>query len=139
MKLCLRTTEPKFACFVLNHLSRINNLPFYMAADAIYPEPPSRIGKITPRKYIDGSPMIYEVLDEIVRVVDKPPMPPKAIYLQLLKFADDGRTEMRLCYYIIGQKPRGKGKWLFGQYATMIRREDFEQLIIKAKEKGWIS
>lgn len=110
-----------------------------MATNAIHPELPNRIGQITRRKYIDGSPMVYEVLDEIVQVVHTPPMPTKAIYLQLLKFADDGRTELRLCYYIIGQKPRGKGKWLFGQYATMIRREDCEQLIKKAKSKGWLS
>ncbi len=102
-----------------------------------YPKPPSRVGKITKRWYIDGSPMEYKVIDEIVHIPES--NPGKAIYLQLLQFADDGRQEMRLCYYMIAHKPRAKGKWAYGQYATMIRKEDLEAIIAKAKRKGWIS
>jgi len=101
------------------------------------PKPPSRIGKVTRRKNIDGSPMVYTVLDEIVHIPRSNPN--KAIYLQMLQFEDDKHKEMRLCYYMIGHKPRGKGKWLYGQFATMIRRDDFEQIMSKALGKGWIS
>ena len=80
--------------------------------------------------------MVYTVLDEIVHI--PPSNPGKAIYLQMLRF-DDGREEMRLCYYMIGHKPRAKGKWLFGQFALMIRREDFDEIMSKAREKGWVS
>lgn len=102
-----------------------------------HPTPPSRIGKITRRKYIDGSPMVYTVTDEIVHIPKS--NPGKAIYLRMLQFEDDGRQEMRLCYYMIAHKSRTKGKWAYGQFAPMIRREDFEEIISKAKSKGWIS
>ena len=101
------------------------------------PPPPSRIGKVTRRKYIDGRPMIYTVVDEIVHITKSNPR--KALCLHLLKFEDDGRTEMRFCYYMIGRKPRGRGRWLFGQFAPMIRRADFEEILARARKKGWIN
>jgi hypothetical protein len=103
----------------------------------MHPKPPSRIGKVTRRQYIDGSPMSYRVLDEIVHVPRG--NRGKAIYLQLLQFEDDGRTEMRLCYYMIGHRGRTKGRWVYAQYAPMIRKKDFEHIISKAREKGWVS
>lgn len=102
-----------------------------------HPKPPSRIGKTTRRKYINGNPMTYTVQDEIVPIPQNNPA--TAIYLQMLQFEDDGRKEMPLCYYMVGHRPRAKGKWLYGQFASMIRKEDFEQIIVKAREKGWIT
>jgi hypothetical protein len=81
--------------------------------------------------------MTYTVLDEIVHI--PPSNPGKALYLQLLRFDNDGREEMRLCYYMIGHQPRGKGKWLFGQFAPMIGRDDFEAMLSLARKKGWIT
>ena len=101
------------------------------------PPPPNRIGKTTRREYIDGSPMAYTVLDEIVHI--PPSNSDKAIYLQMLQFEDDGRKEMRLCYYMIGHQSRVKGKWVYGQFAPMIRKEDFDEIMSKARTKGWIS
>ena len=49
------------------------------------------------------------------------------------------RKEMRLCYFMIGHRPRAKGKWLFGRFAPMIRREDFVEIMSKARKKGWIT
>ncbi len=103
----------------------------------MHPKPPSRIGRVTRRAYINGKPMVYTVLDEIVHI--PPSNPGKAIYLHMLQFEDDGRKEMRLCYYMIGHKPRAKGKWLYGQFAPMIRREDFDQIMSQARAKGWIT
>ena len=74
-----------------------------------YPPLPSRIGKVTKRVFIDGSPMEYTVVDEITRMPAS--TPGKAIYLQLLRFAN-GREELRLCYYMIAHKPRAKGNGL---------------------------
>jgi hypothetical protein len=102
-----------------------------------HPLPPSRIGKVTRRNYIDGRPMVYTVLDEIVYVPET--NLGKAFYLQLLRFEDDGREEMRLCYYMIGHRPRARGKWLFGQFAPMICRKDFDAIMTQAREKGWIT
>jgi len=80
--------------------------------------------------------MVYRVLDEIILI--PPRNKNKAIYLQRLQFEDDNRIELRLCYYMIGQKGRGKGKWLFGQFATMITPEDLESILSSARKKGWI-
>ena len=101
------------------------------------PKPPNRIGQVTKRKDIFGNPMIYEVLDEIVHI--PPSNSGKAIYLQKLQFEPDKKIEFRLCYYMIGQKGRGKGKWLYGQFATMIGKEDLEYVLLQARERGWIS
>ncbi len=80
--------------------------------------------------------MIYKVLDEIVYI--PPSNPGKAIYLQRLQFEPDKQIELRLCYYMIGQKGRGKGKWLYGQFAAIIRQEDLECILSQARERGWI-
>jgi hypothetical protein len=100
------------------------------------PPLPSNIGKTKPLTYIDGSTTTYTVLDEIRRI----PLsnPGKALYLQVLQFADDDRKEMRLCYYMIAHRPRMKGKWVFGQFAPMIREEDFRYLIAEAQKRGWV-
>ena len=102
------------------------------------PQPPNHVGD--PPKaltYIDGRMTTYKVLDEITRI--PPSNPGKALYLQLLQFADDGRKEMRLCYFMIAHRPRMRGKWVFGQFAPMIREEDFSYLIAEARKRGWIS
>ena len=98
---------------------------------------PSRVGKVTKRKDIFGDPMIYEVIDEIVHI--PPSKPGKAIFFQKLQFEPDKKIQFRLCYYMIGQKGRGKGKWLYGQFATMIGKEDLEIILAQARERGWIS
>jgi hypothetical protein len=98
---------------------------------------PSRVGKITKRRDIFGNPMIYEVVDEIVHIPAS--NPGKAIFFQKLQFDPDKKIEFRLCYYMIGQKGRGKGKWLYGQFATMIGKEDLEIILAQARERGWIS
>ena len=66
-------------------------------------------------------------------------MPRKLIYLQQLKFESDGRTELRLGYYIIGKKPAMRGRWVWGQFATMMPVADFRQIVKIAKRKGWLS
>jgi hypothetical protein len=81
--------------------------------------------------------MSYRVLDEIIHIPRSNRS--KAIYLQLLEFDDDGRKEMRLCYYMIGHRGRTKGSWVYAQFAPMIRKEDFDHLVTKARKKGWIS
>lgn len=44
------------------------------------------------------------------------------------------KKELRLRYNIIGDKPRMKGKWTFGQFATFIPPKDFEKLVKLAKK-----
>jgi len=61
----------------------------------------------------------------------------KVIVLDEIKLSDV-KTELRLRYYIIGDKPRMKGKWTFGQFAPFIPHADFRKLIFLAKKNGMI-
>jgi hypothetical protein len=99
------------------------------------PALPSRINKITRRKTIDGRPVVYTVIDEDVFVA--PSNGGKAFCLQKLRF-EDGREELRICYYMIAHRPRMKGKWAFGQYAPMMTADEMRLIVEKAKSKGWI-
>lgn len=100
------------------------------------PALPSRINKETRRKRIDGSPLVYTVEDEDVFVA--PSNEEKAFCLQKLRF-DDGRVEFRICYYMIAQKPRMKGKWAFGQFAPMMTAEEMTMIFDKVKARGWLA
>ena len=84
---------------------------------------------------VTGNKWHFRVIDEVVQVLSD--YPDKAIYLQKLEFEEDGSIELRLGYYIIGKKPRMLGKWVWGQYAALMPVSDFEQIIEKAKAKGW--
>jgi len=97
---------------------------------------PSRLGKTTRTKTIDGQPMVYTVEDEDVFLA--PSNPEKAFCLQKLHF-EDGRTRFRISYYMIAHKPRMRGRWAFGQFAPMMTGEAELRLIFeRAKQKGWI-
>lgn len=84
---------------------------------------------------ITGIKIHFSVVDEVVHIQSDSPT--KAIYLQKVEFEEDKRVELRLGYYIIGKKPGMLGKWVWGQYATFMPVGDFEQIIEKAKAKGW--
>ncbi len=61
--------------------------------------------------------------------------PGKIFVLQEILFGDE-KKEIRIGYYIIGKKPRSKGKWVWGQYCPFFPRKDLKELIKKAKGKG---
>ncbi len=85
--------------------------------------------------------MVYRVLDEVVRVVDIPKRKRgKAFCLHLIEVERQKRKTklMRLCYYMIGEKGRTKGKWVFGQFAPMMTKKEFQQIVLAAKKKNWI-
>ena len=44
----------------------------------------------------------------------------------------------RLGYYIIGKKPRFRGKWVYGQYNPFITKKDMNKLMKKAKRNKMI-
>lgn len=99
------------------------------------PELPSRLGKTSHIKDIDGNPQPYTVVDEekFIALSNKE----KAFYLQKLRF-DSGKEVFRICYYMIAHKPRMRGKWAFGQFAPMISKEDMRVIFQKLKDKGWV-
>jgi hypothetical protein len=101
------------------------------------PPLPINIGKQRHVKDIKGTIKQFIVLDEIsiLQSTNKK----KAIYLQRIQFKDDGRIEIRLGYYIIGKNPKVLGKWVWGQFATMMPVEDFYKVYELAREKGWVT
>jgi hypothetical protein len=96
---------------------------------------PSRIGKTTRRRKIDGSPLVYTVEDEesFLALSNRN----KAFYLQKLRF-DNGHEEYRICYYMIAEKPRMRGKWAFGQSAPMMTSDEMRLIFQKMQAKGWL-
>jgi hypothetical protein len=51
---------------------------------------------------------------------------------------EDKRIEVRLGYYIIGKKPKLRGRWGLGQFAALLPLRDFRALIRAAEKKRWI-
>jgi hypothetical protein len=100
-----------------------------------YPPLPSKIGKrgvlVFPP---DGHRQQFTIVDEIIRPHSS--VPSKIICLQLLRF-DDGREQVRVAYYVIGKKPRMLGRWVWGQYSTMMPLEDFKWITREAEKKRW--
>ena len=101
------------------------------------PEPPSTIGKRGKLVDINRQPKKFTIADEIVFSCSNDPN--KMVYLQRLCFDQPEKLdEYRLGYYVIGKKEgHTKGKWVWGQYATMLPEKDWAVLIQKIGEKGW--
>jgi hypothetical protein len=102
-------------------------------------EPPSTIGRWGKLKDINRQPRRFIVRDEIKFRCSNNSN--KTVYLQRLCFDLLGKPdEYRLGYYIIGKKEgHTKGKWLWGQFATMLPEEDWVKLIQQISEKGWFT
>jgi hypothetical protein len=100
------------------------------------PPLPDNIGKTRKLHDINGKVYHIKILDEIRFLQSN--LQQKAIYLQKIGFVEDDRIEFRLGYYIIGKKPRSAGKWVWGQFATMLPVEDFINIVQQARDKGWI-
>jgi hypothetical protein len=106
-----------------------------MAIQTMYPDKPNNIGKMGKARHPDGKIEKYTIVDEIC--IPQSGLESKLIYLQRIKF-DDEKSELRLCYYIIGKLPKMKGKWVFGQYATFLPAQDFKAITVEARKRGWI-
>jgi len=101
----------------------------------ILPDLPDNIGKRRRAKHPDGTFFYFKIVDEIKFIQST--HEEKAIYLQKNQFEETQRIEFRLGYYIIGKKPKMAGKWVWGQFATMLPAEDFVRIIHQAQDKGW--
>jgi hypothetical protein len=80
----------------------------------------------------------FWIEDEIVcdqRITDKNTR--KRICFQKIRFDDHGKVEYRLTYYMLGIKPRAKGRWIFGQYSLMVPVKEMGFLIRGARKKKW--
>ncbi len=84
---------------------------------------------------INGKRINFEVKKQVT--LRQSNYPEKTFVLQELQF-ENGKKEIRLGYYIIGKKPRSKGKWVWGQFCPLFPKKDFIKIIKKAKTAGII-
>jgi len=101
-----------------------------------YPPFPDNKGKRKSLINISGKRRYFTILGEIKRAQSNAPH--KVIYLQRMLWEDNNEIQLRLAYYIIGKKPKMRGKWVFGQFATIMTVKDFRFIFRTAKRKGWI-
>jgi len=85
---------------------------------------------------IRGERVEWMIEDEITRVQSTAPH--KVICFQKMRRPDNGATEFRVGYYMIGVRPRMKGRWVWGQYALLISEQDLRALLREAENRKWI-
>ena len=83
---------------------------------------------------LGGHLIRYVVIDEVRTFQDS--KRDKIVLLQLMEF-EDLRREVRIGYYIIGKKPKMRGKWVWGQYAAFIPPLIFKKVFTQASKQGW--
>jgi len=105
------------------------------------PSPPPRPRNIGKRRFFSGSGgtrRYFTVADEIVRaqhtVGEKSR---KLIYFQKIVFENGRHVEYRFTYYMLGVKPKAKGRWVFGQYSLLLPAKHLRSLLVAARARGW--
>ena len=96
-------------------------------------------------KYMDGEKRQSRIKRRIVMeqpnylrkafVLEEFETDPKECKKHIPKYEDGSDTELRFGYYVISAKTE---KWVWGRVCPMIPKDDFNDLIEKAKEKGFI-
>ncbi len=100
------------------------------------PQWPKKKGTTTTIESIDGRPMRMTIEDEICVRQKSAPIG-KLIYIQKMRFDEDGRIEYRFAYYRIGFRKGARDRWVFAQYAPLIPPKDLRRLIKKAQKRKW--
>jgi hypothetical protein len=101
-----------------------------------WPATPNNVGKNRRIQTIDGSILHWQIEDEIIRRQSASNQ--KIIVFQKMRCFEDDRVEFRLGYYMIGLKPKAKGRWVWGQFCLFIPKEDLVALISEAKRRKWL-
>ena len=101
--------------------------------ELLTPPRPNNKNKVRKLKDINGNPVQFKVLDEIVVPHGKG----KLIYFQQLRHEPAMELEYRLCYYMIGVKESRKGRWVFGQFALMAPAKLLVKIYAEAKKRAW--
>lgn len=100
------------------------------------PRLPNNVGKRRRIINIRGETHYWRVEDEILRPQHNALH--KLLCFQRLRRESDDREEFRLGYYMLGVKPRARGRWVWGQYALFIPKRDLRSLIRTAERRGWL-
>ncbi len=101
------------------------------------PPRPNNIGKRGSIIGINGDKRFFKIEDEIVRRErTSTGENPKLIYFQRLRFDGQRRRFYRFTYYMLGVKPRVRGRWVFGQYSLVIPTRQLRAFLDAAKARG---
>lgn len=106
-----------------------NNLP------TGWPVLPNNIGKKRMIPSIDGRIRHFIIEDEIIHPQSNSNR--KIIVLQKMRFVEEDRIEFRFGYYMIGLKPKARGRWVWGQFCLLIPQEDLLVILDEAKRRKW--
>lgn len=102
---------------------------------SLVPPPyPNNKGKVRQIESIDGNPIQFTVMDEILR--PEKDFPQKLICFQQVHM-EPGGIGLRLGYYMLGWKEARRGMWIWGQYATFLDPHDLAEVIKEAQSRGW--
>jgi hypothetical protein len=102
---------------------------------AKWPPLPSNIGKIRKIRAIDGRMRHFRIDDEIIHPQSDSDR--KIIAFQKMMFLEEDRVEYRFGYYMIGLKPKARGRWVWGQFCLLIPQQDLMFLLEEAKRRKW--
>lgn len=100
------------------------------------PPLPVNIGKIRKIKTIDGQIRHFKIEDEIIQPQKNNDR--KIIVLQKMKYLEKNEIEFRFGYYMIGLKPKARGRWVWGQFCLLIPHKDLLLLLKEAYERKWL-
>jgi hypothetical protein len=102
---------------------------------ANWPPLPHNVGKTRTIPAIDGRIRHFRIEDEIIRPQSNSDR--KIIVLQRMRFLEEERIEFRFGYYMIGLKPKARGRWVWGQFCLLIPQEDLLALLQEAEKRRW--
>lgn len=85
---------------------------------------------------IDGKERKIECGRFVIQVASEYSKNQKVFILQEVTIPSLKRHLLRFGYYIIGKKPKMRGKWVWGQYCPFITGKDLRMLIKKAEKEG---
>ena len=100
-----------------------------------WPAIPHNVGKTRRINGIDGRIRHFRIDDEMIRPQSNSDR--KVIVFQKVTFLEENETEFRLGYYMIGMKPRARGRWVRGQFCLLIPEEDLLFLMKEAQRRKW--
>ena len=101
------------------------------------PPYPNNVGKTRRITTIDGNVFHWQIQDEII--LPQKDAKGKIIVLQKMECQEDRRVEFRFGYYMIGVKPKAKGRWVWGQFCLFIPKEDLIVLLKEAQSRKWLN
>lgn len=100
-----------------------------------HPPLPDNVGKTRRIPAIDGSIRHFKIEDEIIRWQSGNDR--KIIVLQKMRNVEEDRLEFRFGYYMIGLRPRARGRWVWGQFCLLIPELDLMALLREARRRSW--